>query len=62
MFKPYLDNIEDDPVEVKKKEDNPTEWWMQICPESELDNIEHSGKLKILFSILEECEAIGDKL
>lgn len=46
---------------VSKKE-NPTEWWMQICPEEELNNLEHSSKLMLLLSILEECEAIGDKL
>ncbi|XP_049285576.1 transcriptional regulator ATRX homolog [Anopheles funestus] len=45
-----------------EKPDNPTEWWMQMCPESELDNLEHSGKLVILMEILKECEAIGDKL
>lgn len=44
------------------KEENPTEWWMSLCPEEELDNMEHSGKLMLLFSILTECEAIGDKL
>lgn len=35
---------------------------MPLCPEEELDNLEHSGKLMLLFSILAECEAIGDKL
>lgn len=35
---------------------------MSLCPEEELDNLEHSGKLMLLFSILAECEAIGDKL
>lgn len=44
------------------KKENPTEWWMQICPEEELNNLEHSSKLMLLMSILEECEAIGDKL
>lgn len=44
------------------KAENPTEWWMQICPEEELNNIQHSSKLMLLFSILEECEQIGDKL
>lgn len=29
---------------------------------TELDNLDHSGKLMLLLSILEECEAIGDKL
>ncbi|XP_050096003.1 transcriptional regulator ATRX homolog isoform X2 [Anopheles aquasalis] len=52
--------IQDSP-ELSKPE-NPTEWWMQLCPESELDNLEHSGKLVLLMEILKECEAIGDKL
>lgn len=51
----------DEEVATTKKE-NPTEWWMQICPEEELNNIKHSSKLMLLMSILEECDAIGDKL
>lgn len=35
---------------------------MSLCPEEELDNLTHSGKLMLLFSLLEECHAIGDKL
>lgn len=35
---------------------------MSMCPEEELNNLEHSGKLQVLFEILKECEAIGDKL
>uniref|UniRef100_A0A182MX86 Transcriptional regulator ATRX n=1 Tax=Anopheles culicifacies TaxID=139723 RepID=A0A182MX86_9DIPT len=54
-------NVSDDDV-VFEKPDNPTEWWMQMCPETELDNLEHSGKLVVLMEILKECEAIGDKL
>lgn len=45
-----------------QKNENASEWWMQICPEEELNSIEHSSKLMLLFSILEKCEAIGDKL
>lgn len=55
----------EDPVEevpVALKVENPTEWWMQLCPEEELDDLRHSGKLMLLFSLLEECHAIGDKL
>ena len=52
---------EEEPAIVERK-DNPTEWWKQICPESELNNLEHASKLSLLMSILEECEAIGDKL
>lgn len=35
---------------------------MSLCAEEELDNLEHSGKLMLLFNILAECEACGDKL
>lgn len=48
--------------EIETRKENPTEWWMQICPEDELDNLEHSSKLILLMAILEQCEAIGDKL
>lgn len=53
--------VEEEPIEPIKEE-NPTEWWMPLCPEEELNNIEYSGKLMLLFSILAECEACGDKL
>lgn len=33
-----------------------------MCPDDELSNLEHSGKLQVFFSILRECEAIGDKV
>lgn len=51
-----------DELIAAQKAENPTEWWMQICPEEELNNLEHSSKLMLLFSILEKCEQIGDKL
>lgn len=41
---------------------NTLDWWKVICPEKELDNLEHSGKLVLLFSILSQCSACGDKL
>lgn len=44
------------------KEENPTEWWMSLCNDDDLNNVEHSGKLMLLFSLLAECEAIGDKV
>lgn len=53
--------VDPEPIEPIKEE-NPTEWWMPLCPEEELNNIEYSGKLMLLFSILAECEACGDKL
>lgn len=55
--------VEPEPLPTEPvKEDNPTEWWMPMVPEDELNNLEYSGKLILLFSILAECEACGDKL
>ncbi|XP_055695300.1 transcriptional regulator ATRX homolog [Lutzomyia longipalpis] len=51
-----------EPSQEQMKIENPTEWWVDMVPESDLDNLKVSGKLMMLFSILEECEAIGDKL
>lgn len=56
LYEPEMVTLE------QQKIDNPTEWWMEMVPESDLDNINISGKLMMLFSILQECEAIGDKL
>ncbi|XP_070490376.1 transcriptional regulator ATRX homolog isoform X2 [Chironomus tepperi] len=53
---------EEEEIAASSKMENPTEWWTSICPEDELNNIEHSSKLMLLMSILEKCEAIGDKL
>ncbi|XP_018566294.1 transcriptional regulator ATRX homolog isoform X2 [Anoplophora glabripennis] len=51
-------NEESDPeLEVVKKE-----WFQEYCDGKELDNINNSGKLFLLFQILKECEEIGDKV
>lgn len=50
--------IEPEPIKIE----NPTEWWTPMVDEADLNNVESSGKLMFLFSLLEECEAIGDKL
>ncbi|KAI8432367.1 hypothetical protein MSG28_004774 [Choristoneura fumiferana] len=44
------------------KYENPTEWWMKLVTDEELEHIRHSHKLLLLFDILRQCEAIGDKL
>lgn len=57
--------VEEPPEELQPSEvkvENPTEWWMQIVPEGELNDLRHSGKMMLLFSLLEECDQIGDKL
>ncbi|CAG4953235.1 unnamed protein product [Colias eurytheme] len=54
---------EDDIQEVVEvKNENPTEWWMPLVSEEELDDMRNSHKLILLFDILRQCEAIGDKL
>ncbi|XP_075976623.1 ATRX chromatin remodeler XNP isoform X3 [Anticarsia gemmatalis] len=50
----------DDVVEVKNE--NPTEWWIKLVEEAELDDMRNSHKLVLLFDILRQCETIGDKL
>lgn len=45
-----------------EKRENPTEWWMEFVNDEDLDKLEHSSKLTVLFSILQMCESIGDKL
>ncbi|CAB3255914.1 unnamed protein product [Arctia plantaginis] len=54
------DNGADDVVEVKYE--NPTEWWIKLVDEAELEDMRNSHKLILLFDILRQCETIGDKL
>ncbi|XP_030375957.1 transcriptional regulator ATRX homolog [Scaptodrosophila lebanonensis] len=44
------------------QKDDPSEWWKPFVEEKELNNINHSPKLLILMRLLQQCEAIGDKL
>ncbi|XP_047534137.1 transcriptional regulator ATRX homolog isoform X2 [Vanessa atalanta] len=48
--------------EPQARAENPTEWWMALVSDDELDDLRHSHKLVLLFDILRQCEAIGDKL
>lgn len=41
---------------------NPTKWWERLCQREDINDLEHSGKFVVFFSILNECVAIGDKL
>nr|XP_032518493.1 transcriptional regulator ATRX homolog isoform X2 [Danaus plexippus plexippus] len=57
--------MEDEPAVLDSRDlktENPTEWWMTLVSEDELDDMRHSHKLVLLFDILRQCEAIGDKL
>ncbi|CAN8012099.1 unnamed protein product, partial [Ixodes pacificus] len=38
------------------------EWWDQYVPEEDMEKFEVSGKMSLLYNILQECDAIGDKL
>ena len=43
--------------------ESPQAWWKQfVQDEDAYDDINNSGKLVLLFSILRECEKIGDKV
>ncbi|XP_041981672.1 transcriptional regulator ATRX homolog isoform X3 [Aricia agestis] len=57
-----VDEEEHIPEVVETKQDNPTEWWIKLVGDDELDDIRNSHKLVLLFDILRQCEAIGDKL
>ncbi|KAH8284365.1 hypothetical protein KR018_010191, partial [Drosophila ironensis] len=47
---------------ASKEKDDPSEWWKPFVEERELNNVHHSPKLLILLRLLQQCEAIGDKL
>ncbi|XP_021201620.3 transcriptional regulator ATRX homolog isoform X9 [Helicoverpa armigera] len=47
---------------VEVRNENPTEWWIKLVDDEELDDMRNSHKLVLLFDILRQCEAIGDKL
>lgn len=38
------------------------EWWKMLCSEEELNDVECSGKLVLLLSILADCDTRGDKV
>ncbi|KAH8257777.1 hypothetical protein KR038_001028 [Drosophila bunnanda] len=50
------------PSGANAQKDDPSEWWKPFVEERELNNVHHSPKLLILLRLLQECEAIGDKL
>ncbi|XP_059062781.1 transcriptional regulator ATRX homolog [Achroia grisella] len=56
--------IEDDdiPEVMEVKNENPTEWWIKLVSDDELEDMRNSHKLVLLFDILRQCETIGDKL
>lgn len=51
-----------DVEEVSIETDNKGEWWSGMIEQEHLDDINHSGKLCLLFAILKECETIEDKV
>jgi transcriptional regulator ATRX len=59
--------VEPEGMEVSKGDEEdekskPLAWWKQFIDGDELENMKYSGKLILLFSILRECEKIGDKV
>ncbi|KAF5291302.1 hypothetical protein FQA39_LY03453 [Lamprigera yunnana] len=58
----HLFLLDIDEIISETKDTGGGEWWRDFCDGDELDNIELSSKLYLLFQILQECELIGDKL
>lgn len=57
-----MEDEEQNEVVELKRDENPTEWWIKLVTEDELEDMRHSHKLVLLFDILRQCETIGDKL
>lgn len=53
---------DDDVVELDDEQIHQKEWFDEYISRDELDNINHSAKIFLLFQILKECEEIGDKV
>lgn len=47
---------------AEENENKPVEWWEQFLSSDDLEDVTLSGKLFLLFEILRQCEAIGDKM
>lgn len=43
------------------KEGIKNDWWKPFCPH-DIENLEYSGKMVLLFAILAECETVKDKI
>lgn len=52
----------DEIIKNQVEETRSVEWWEQFLTEEDLENIHLSSKLFLLFEILAQCEAIGDKM
>ncbi|KAI5643330.1 transcriptional regulator ATRX [Phthorimaea operculella] len=57
-----IEEVMPDPEVLLVKNDNPTEWWIPLVTDDEIEDMRNSNKLVLLFEILRQCEAIGDKL
>lgn len=55
-------DADDDIVELDDELIHQKEWFDDYISRDELDNINHSAKIFLLFQILKECEDIGDKV
>ncbi|XP_064481537.1 transcriptional regulator ATRX homolog isoform X2 [Ornithodoros turicata] len=46
----------------QERREKEKQWWSQYVPEEDMERYEISGKMLLLCHILQECEAIGDKV
>ncbi|KAG5896421.1 hypothetical protein JTB14_022501 [Gonioctena quinquepunctata] len=56
------ENGEDSDPELTEVTEAKKEWWQEYCDGEELDKVDNSSKLFLLFEVLKECEEIGDKI
>lgn len=60
------DKIDDANIELIRPEneinDNFGEWWQNCCTSDEINRLEASNKMVLLFSILKECELTDEKV
>lgn len=52
----------DEIIKLQEEETRNTEWFDQFLKDEDFEDIKISAKLFLLFEILNQCEAIGDKM
>lgn len=59
-FFPFIAQLK--PAVEAPQEISSADWWMPLCRQEQLNDLKHSGKLVLLFSVLAMCETLRDKL
>lgn len=57
-----VDEKENSPATAKGPSYMADGWWKKLLPEDVAEKVEYGTKMRVLKGIIEECEAINDKL